>query len=987
MHNHKSCNNFDKLHIRTRFHSNNWIESLNDLNLHFSHAEVDGLTNYSSLNKKVFSLFELKLLCEYWQSHSICDKSIECLEIISGNPHIFTAVRQYRIAERELNTTVTTLNSIIFSSVAFLGGFDLIEKKEFSTLKVPPKKEDDPYLYSIKSNIKSFNKDTRPCALYSSTAELTVENIMPLAAVRIIRNSNTKTIDDENSKFDAESAVYAYETGLSITDFHTISDNNYKTKIETVCAFGIAKTDTIKIQSPMPGDKIITLSQGGTSYSAHSFAVKDLFDSHAQSALRTVCHGRSILEKLLELNAAIEITGFKIDELIISKLCNPTDDIVIVIKKGRQDLFLKTAHNLGIETNLIGNISRGCTFKLSSKGKVYVNLKLDLLKNKPLGVTTAKIHDERHQTIVASTSEIRQSILNEFKNLNRENNTKVDYMAGGNVLFAPMGGVKNPISPLVAGYDISDFSENRSLVLGVASVSAIFNDEPFIATINAAVLAVSKLISQGSSLKHTAVSLHCLYPANRQNIIDTPASVAFACFYVVNQLDIRILSAEFTPILDDAEISVTMIASAIGNSKISTTRIFPKKEKVYRLSLHRDKYFVPDFKYLLKLYTLVNIGVARGNITAATVIEDNVISTIIKSLLLDGSGFSFAKSTTPALGSEVGDFLITAKNMSDFASIDYEYLGFVNNGENIKSFNSNLDFGHISDMILPIKINPKLQISEFSLYQNPRHFDFSVNILKPSVFIPSVDIVSSTQLFQAFNRAGATTLQETITDRLTDYELLKKCALNISKSQILALSACNPFCTAFEKTSRYYKFFMNPIIINAVNKLLENGGLILGLGEGFRALLELKLIQASNINTKSDSKIRFDSSPSIDGKLSLSTGIVTSVLSPWMKGAELKQEFSIPLSLNPGKLVIPNDEITDLSLNGQIVSLFADYTLTPTMQFPYNPTNADYAVEGLSSRDGRILGRTAQFERISKLKNAPEEAEFNLFARGVNFFK
>ncbi|MDR0696709.1 MAG: phosphoribosylformylglycinamidine synthase subunit PurQ [Christensenellaceae bacterium] len=947
------------------------------LNLDFSTEDISCLSQYSSFHNHKFSVFEIKLLNSFWNTLSIADKSIERFELITNNPHVFRAIRRYRLVENALCIETTTLNSIILSSAAFIDNYNLSDNNEFVLLPLPSAKGN--HLYGIISKIKSCATAEQPRAIHTVTTELLASNIIPICTIRIARDNITRQFSK------SDTGTYAYEKGMSVTDVLNSSLSDSTTKIETICSFGVISSDLTK-EASLPGDKIYVIPYENTTYTDFSTSIKALFDSNASNTIRSIGTGKSVLEKLLSLNVGMKIDAFNIDDTVINNLSKPSDDIILVVKKNKNDSFFNETENLGLSSIQLGIVTRSNYFSLMYNRKTYAKLSLTLLRNCPLKITTAKIYEGQYKQKKKNISEIRESILKTFKNLRFQQDVRIDHMAGGNVLFAPTGGFRNPTPSLVSGYDLSKFEKEKALIVAVANCSDTFKYTPFLSAINATILAISKLILQGVSLAYTGIVLHCLYPLMKDNIIDDPASVAFACFYAVDQLNVRVLSSDFTPSPNITEASVTMFACGVEVQEQSAKKVFEKKSRAYKLPLRRDKYYVPDFKYLIKLYSIINIGIGRGNIQSATIIEDDIMTTIMKSLAADGSGFSFAKRTSELLQSEVGDFIITASDMSDFASIDYEYIGFVNENSIIKTIEADLDFGHISDMILPIKPNPKLQINEYTLYNNTK-ISIPPKSVQPTVFIPVVDIASSNQLSASFENAGALIKKQFVPSELTNYELLKKSAEQISRSQILALSACNKLDAQLDKHSRFYKFFINPIIINAVNKLLENGGLILGLGEGFRSLLELNLIQFGSISAKMATDIKFINFDSSVALTEGTTGVLTSSLSPWMYGTNLSQAFTIPISLNPGRLIIPENTMRDLDANGQIVSRYVDPMLIPTMQSPYNPNNADFAVESICSQDGRILGRTGHYERIHKFRNVPEDADNNLFKRGIDFFK
>lgn len=182
----------------------------------------------------------------------------------------------------------------------------------------------------------------------------------------------------------------------------------------------------------------------------------------------------------------------------------------------------------------------------------------------------------------------------------------------------------------------------------------------------------------------------------------------------------------------------------------------------------------------------------------------------------------------------------------------------------------------------------------------------------------------------------------------------------------------------------------NPKLKAAITDLLDNReGLMIGICNGFQALVKLGLLPYGHIKDmeEGDPTLTFNTigrhvSQMVETR-------IASVKSPWLANVEVGDKHIIPVSHGEGRFVAPTDVLEQLFENGQVFSQYVDDEGQPTMQSPYNPNGAMMAIEGIVSKDGRILGKMAHSERQgdNRNKNIYGEMDQKLFEAGVNYFK
>ena len=189
------------------------------------------------------------------------------------------------------------------------------------------------------------------------------------------------------------------------------------------------------------------------------------------------------------------------------------------------------------------------------------------------------------------------------------------------------------------------------------------------------------------------------------------------------------------------------------------------------------------------------------------------------------------------------------------------------------------------------------------------------------------------------------------------------------------------------------KFIVNVLnnkdIRDEIHALLDRGGLILGICNGFQALVKSGLLpygRLGMVTTSSPTLFRNDINRHISQIVSTR---VASVNSPWLAGFSLGEVHSIAVSHGEGKFVVSEELARELFAAGQVAFQYVDASGRPTAEAPFNPNGSSYAIEGLVSKDGQILGKMGHTERWEEclFKNIDGNKEQALFRNAVNYFR
>ncbi|MDD7153161.1 MAG: phosphoribosylformylglycinamidine synthase, partial [Faecalibacterium prausnitzii] len=269
-----------------------------------------------------------------------------------------------------------------------------------------------------------------------------------------------------------------------------------------------------------------------------------------------------------------------------------------------------------------------------------------------------------------------------------------------------------------------------------------------------------------------------------------------------------------------------------------------------------------------------------------------------------------------------------------------------------------------------------------------------IGVAKPKVIIPVFPGTNCEyDTAKAFARAGADP-EILVVRNLTPTDVAESCEAlvkAIDNSQIVMLPGGFSGGDEPDGSAKFIaSFFRNPAVTEAVRRLLQQrDGLMLGICNGFQALIKLGLAQYGDIRpiTDSDPTLTFNTIGRHQSMLVRTR--IASTGSPWLSKCEVGDEHTIAISHGEGRFVAPQTVLDTLLKNGQVATQYVDLSGTPTMDQRYNPNGSVLAIEGITSPDGRVLGKMGHSERSGEYlyKNVTGDKYQPIFEGGVDYFK
>ena len=269
-----------------------------------------------------------------------------------------------------------------------------------------------------------------------------------------------------------------------------------------------------------------------------------------------------------------------------------------------------------------------------------------------------------------------------------------------------------------------------------------------------------------------------------------------------------------------------------------------------------------------------------------------------------------------------------------------------------------------------------------------------IGVAKPKVIIPVFPGTNCEyDTAKAFARAGADP-EILVIRNLTPADVAESCKAlvkAIDNSQIVMLPGGFSGGDEPDGSAKFIaSFFRNPAVTEAVRRLLQQrDGLMLGICNGFQALIKLGLVPYGDIRpiTPYDPTLTFNTIGRHQSMLVRTR--IASTGSPWLSKCEVGEQFTVAISHGEGRFVAPQEVLDTLMKNGQIATQYVDIEGDPTMDQSYNPNGSVLAIEGITSPDGRVFGKMGHSERSGEYlyKNVTGDKYQPIFEGGVDYFK
>lgn len=459
---------------------------------------------------------------------------------------------------------------------------------------------------------------------------------------------------------------------------------------------------------------------------------------------------------------------------------------------------------------------------------------------------------------------------------------------------------------------------------------------------------------------------------------------------------------------EQLDVPPTLVSFAVAMTKASGTisAAFRKGgSKVVLLPLPEDSStMLPNWPQLKKYYQSVHEMIVSGDIASASVVKEGGVAAAISKMCFGNAvGFRFQPEIlnpqflfAPASGA-----IIAELNHSEIKDIAYIVLGETTDDAQITLGDDQLalsalvqEWSGTLEKIFPGVAAQQPVKKEIPLCAQRSGKAPAIKTAKPRVLIPVFPGTNCEyDSARAFEKAGAQP-EVLVVQNLSAAGIeatIERMEKIIRQSQIIMLPGGFSGGDEPDGSGKFIATtFRNPKIAEAVRDLLNNrDGLMLGICNGFQALIKLGLVPYGEITKPSESAptLTFNTLGRHVSRMVYTR--VTSVKSPWFSLVHAGDVFAIPVSHGEGRFVANDAVMNELIANGQVATQYTTPDGTPSGSIEWNPNGSVCAVEGITSLDGRILGKMGHSERMGNhlYANVPGEKDQRIFESGVKYFK
>ncbi|MCR5468534.1 MAG: phosphoribosylformylglycinamidine synthase [Lachnospiraceae bacterium] len=467
---------------------------------------------------------------------------------------------------------------------------------------------------------------------------------------------------------------------------------------------------------------------------------------------------------------------------------------------------------------------------------------------------------------------------------------------------------------------------------------------------------------------------------------------------------------------NDIDVPPTLVSFAVDVAKekdIITPELKNKGDALMLFSIERDENLLPDYDQVMKLYDVIHVLTGNGAIISAYALDGYGLAAALAKMAFGNKlGVTVDDEVNsdilfkPGFGNIVAEIAegresdviaaFKAMGLEDFVS----KVGFVNDSAEIICENMVLPIDEAIDTwtaklekVFPTRATENKDIVKTDVFDTKEIYVCKNKIARPTVFIPVFPGTNCEyDSAKAFEKAGADTIVKVFKNRNAE-DIRESVAVfeeAIRKSQIVMFPGGFSAGDEPEGSAKFFATaFRNEKLKEAVTDLLDNrDGLVLGICNGFQALIKLGLVPYGKITEqKEDSPTLTYNTIGRHISKMVYTKVVTNK-SPWLAGAELGATYCNAASHGEGRFVAPKEWIDKLFAEGQVATQYVNEDGTPTMDEEWNVNGSYAAIEGITSPDGRVLGKMAHVERKgeSVAVNIYGEQDMRIFESGVKFF-
>ena len=844
---------------------------------------------------------------------------------------------------------------------------------------------------------------------------------------------------------------YGNQIGLATGIVDEIYHDGYAAKhMEVGAVIAAAPQANVRREAPEAGDLIVLLGGrtgrdgcGGATGSSKSHNVKSLENCGAEVQKGNAPEERklqrlfrnpeasSIIKKCNDFGAGgVSVAigeladGLDIDLNAVPKKYDGLDGtelaisesqerMAVVIEAKDKDRFLELAESENLEATVVAVVKADPRLTMTWNGKVICDISREFLNSngaeKHITIETPKIK-EIGKNIPENFTDGLMAVATDLNCCSKRGlSERFDSSIGAGTVLMPFGGKyqRTPIQSMVHKISVEKKHTDLASFMSWGYNPDLSEQSPYHGAYIAVVESCAKLVATGAEFKDVYLTFQEYFekPMKDPKRWGKPMAALLGAFKAQMELGIAAIGGKdsMSGSFEKLDVPPTLISFAVTTDKVDcvVSPEFKKAgNKLVLISPEYDENGLPVTKSLLSVFDEVTSLMRAGKVYSAyTPTYGGIAEAVIKMAMGNGFGFAFDKSVSlcDLFGYKYGSFLL-------------EIDAALAVGSPIGTVTDKAEFTYGEEKICACKVNdayedklesvyscniesPKDEIKTVS-YKCEKRAAPAVKCAKPRVLIPvfpgtNCEYDSAKAVADAGADAEIFVIRNLTADAVR--ESAERFAAKVKEAQAIFVPGGFSGGDEPDGSGKFITaFFRGATVKEAVTELLDRrDGLMCGICNGFQALVKLGLVPYGKIMDTDEScpTLTFNNIARHQSKIVRTR--IASNMSPWLSLMNVGDIVNVPISHGEGKFLATPETVAELIKGGQIATQYVDLDGNATYAIDYNPNGSTLAIEGITSPDGRVIGKMGHSERIGKglYRNVYGEYDIKMFASMVKYFK
>ena len=701
-------------------------------------------------------------------------------------------------------------------------------------------------------------------------------------------------------------------------------------------------------------------------------------------------------------------------ELAISE---SQERMAVVVAKENVEKFIEMANEENIEATVVAVVTDTNRLRMTWNGNTIVDVSRDFLNT-----NGASKHTKAHVSPLPTPSievptegaNLKEKILNLSSKLNicleRGLTERFDGSIGASSVFMPYGG-KNQLTPtqVMAATLPTAGQCSTASVMGFGFDPYYMEQNPYLGASSSVIESMARLVAAGCDYNTAYLTFQEYFEhLNRDpEKFGTPLAALLGAYDAQIMLGRAAIGGKdsMSGTYDDMHVPPTLVSFAIAPEEADNLVSPEFKQAGHPVYFLDATYFMdgsPDYAAIRNTWETVQALIARGKVAASWALSAGGIAEgIVKMSVGNDIGFTFAPTFTPdgLFLKNYGGILIEATE--ELENMPLWLIGMTTDKPEIDAFGEIIPLSDLKqslegtlESVFPTRADASDDKLVKPVYTERNTKAPVVKTARPAAVIPVFPGTNCEyDTAKAVETAGGEA--KIVVVRNLSHDALMRSAEELEQairgSQMMILPGGFSGGDEPDGSGKFIASFLRaPAIKDAVHDLLNNrDGLMLGICNGFQALIKLGLVPYGEIRDLDDTCPTLTYNLIGRHQSRYVQTRVASVKSPWLSSCEVGDVHSIAISHGEGRFVAPQAEIDRLVANGQVAFQYVDFNGEPSMDIAFNPNGSMCAIEGITSPDGRVLGKMGHTERYTKYvgQNIFGEKYQPIFENGVKYFK